>query len=151
MDFFHINQNEMFRYFKTSQGFDLKKAYPNDAGYDICSSTSLEIPAKGKALIPTGLYLEIPDGYYGRIASRSGLAVKFDLEVGAGVIDSGYRDEVKVLLRNFGEKPFIIMNGDRIAQLIIEKIFIGEVHSLENREDLSPSNRDKKGFGSTGV
>ena len=76
---------------------------------------------RDKALISTGLQMQIPLGNYGRIAPRSGLAVKHFIDVGAGVIDADYRGEVKVLLFNFGSDSFTVEKGDRIAQLIIEK------------------------------
>jgi dUTP pyrophosphatase len=79
------------------------------------------VPKRGQALISTGLAFAIPTGNYGRVAPRSGLAVKNSINVGAGVIDSDYRGEVKVLLFNHGDADFEISEGDRIAQLIIEK------------------------------
>lgn len=79
------------------------------------------ISPRGKALISTGISVQIPIGNYGRIAPRSGLAVKHFIDVGAGVVDADYRGEVRVLLFNFGEEEFKVSQGDRIAQLIIEK------------------------------
>ena len=102
----------------------------------------------GSYLVSTGIAVKIPIGYYGRVASRSGLAVKNGLEVGAGVIDSDYRGEVKVLLRNLGSQPFEFKSGDRIAQLIIEKI---ETPDVEEVTDLDVTDRGAGGFGSTGV
>lgn len=83
-----------------------KKGSEFAAGYDLHALESVIVPAKGKALISTGLAMAIPYGNYGRIAPRSGLAVKHMIDVGAGVIDTDYRGEVKVLLFNFGEKDF---------------------------------------------
>ena len=92
--------------------------------------------------------MAIPHGNYGRIAPRSGLAVKKMIDVGAGVIDSDYRGEVKVLLFNFGAEDFKVCKGDRIAQLIIEKYTITSIQEVEN---LSSTERGEAGFGSTGV
>ena len=79
------------------------------------------IPAHGKALVSTGLSVKIPEGNYGRIAPRSGLAWKNFIDIGAGVIDEDYRGEVKVLLFNLGGEDFTVKFGDRVAQFIIEK------------------------------
>ena len=84
-----------------------------------CEDTT--VPARGKALVATGLAMQIPSGNYGRIAPRSGLAWKHMIDVGAGVIDSDYRGEVKVLLFNLSNVDFEVKDGDRIAQLIVEK------------------------------
>ncbi len=84
----------MFRYSKGPNGSELKKAHETDAGFDVCSSENKMIAPGEKALIGTDLTLELPEGYYGRIASRSGLAVKKDIEVGAGVIDFGFKGEL---------------------------------------------------------
>lgn len=91
------------------------------AGYDLYSIEELTIPSRGKSLVSTGISMAIPVGNYGRVAPRSGLAVKNFVDVGAGVIDSDYRGEVKVLLFNFSDTEFKVSPGDRIAQLIIEK------------------------------
>jgi len=100
-------------------------------------------------LIPIGIAIKMPDGVYGRVAPRSGLAVKKGIHVGAGVIDPDYRGEIHVLLFNNGKEPFEISIGDRIAQLILEKFEFHEillVDSLSNETD-----RGSGGFGSTGV
>ncbi|CAB3398225.1 unnamed protein product [Caenorhabditis bovis] len=117
------------------------------AGADIYSAEDCVVPAKGKLCVSTGLQLELPFGYYGRVAPRSGLAAKNFIDVGAGVVDSDYRGELKVLLFNFNDTPFEVKKGDRIAQLICEKIAhcnYVEVSDLENTE------RGAGGFGSTG-
>jgi len=102
----------------------------------------------GKLLVSTGIAVKIPEGYYGRVAPRSGLAVKNNIDIGAGVIDSDYRGEVKVLLFNFGSQPFEFKTGDRIAQLILEKITTPEPEEVD---DLDSTDRGAGGFGSTGV
>eukprot|EP01120_Amphizonella_sp_Union-15-10_P000134 TRINITY_DN10163_c0_g1_i2.p1 TRINITY_DN10163_c0_g1~~TRINITY_DN10163_c0_g1_i2.p1 ORF type:complete len:133 (-),score=34.83 TRINITY_DN10163_c0_g1_i2:3-401(-) len=94
--------------------------------------------------------LEIPEGHYGRIASRSSLALKH-LNVGGGVIDSDYRGNLGVILFNHGDKPFTISRGDRIAQLILEKISTPEVFVVGDEESLEETQRGENGFGSTGV
>lgn len=101
------------------------------AGYDLFSAVEVTIPAKGKALVATDISLAIPDGHYGRVAPRSGLAHKHFLDVGAGVIDSDYRGPLGVILFNFGEAPFEVKRGDRIAQLILERISTPSVEIVE--------------------
>ena len=113
------------------------------------ASSGGKIPARGKALIGTGLAFAIPDGNYGRIAPRSGLAAKHSIDVGAGVIDSDYRGEVKVLLFNLSDVDFEIKPQERVAQLIIEKYTPTEIQEVEGK--LEETARGEGGFGSTGV
>ena len=93
------------------------------------------IPARGKGIAKTDLAMVIPDGCYGRVAPRSGLAWKKHIDVGAGVIDSDYRGNVGVVLFNHGEEDFVIKAGDRVAQLILERIAIAEVQEVEELDD----------------
>lgn len=124
------------------------KGSVNAAGYDLCADEDVAVPAGSKALVSTGLSMAIPHGYYGRVAPRSGLAVKNFIDVGAGVIDSDYRGELKVLLFNFGKEDFPVKKGDRIAQLVIELVAPTEVVETE---DLDSTERGEGGFGSTGT
>lgn len=117
------------------------------AGYDIYANKNDVISQSKRKLISTGFKIAIPDGYYGRIAPRSSLACKHGIDIGAGVIDSDYRGEVKVVLINNGNTNFVIEEGDRIAQLIIEKITTPEIKIVQS---LSESSRGEGGFGSTG-
>ena len=87
----------------------------NAAGYDLHALESTSVPGRGKSIIPTGLAFAIPDGNYGRIAPRSGLAARHSIDVGAGVIDADYRGEVRVLLFNHSDTNFAVSEGDRIA------------------------------------
>ncbi|XP_071493135.1 uncharacterized protein [Diadema antillarum] len=118
------------------------------AGYDLFSNADMVVPSKGKALVPTDIQIALPEGCYGRIAPRSGLAVKKFIDVGAGVIDRDYRGNVRILLFNFSEEDFQVNKGDRIAQLVCEKIFMP---SLEACESLEETERGAGGFGSTGT
>ena len=99
-----------------------RKGSDNAAGHDIACAEGGEVPANGKAIVSTDLAIAVPKGTYGRIAPRSGLAAKHHIQVGAGVIDHDYRGHVKVVLFNHGIAPFRFEKGDRIAQLILEKI-----------------------------
>lgn len=125
------------------------RANSTDAGADLCSIEDLVISPLERKPVSTGISIEIPEGYYGRIAPRSGLAYKNGIDVLAGVIDSSYRGEIKVILFNSDkENYFEIKKGDRIAQLIIEDHFNLE---FEIVDDLSYTARGQGGFGSTGV
>ncbi|KAJ4492868.1 dUTPase-like protein [Lentinula edodes] len=117
------------------------------AGYDLYSAEKKTVPAHGKALVDTQLSIAVPAGHYGRVAPRSGLASKFMIDTGAGVIDADYRGVVFVLLFNLSDKDFEVEEGDRIAQLIIEKIHTPEILEVQ---DLDETLRGAGGFGSTG-
>lgn len=118
------------------------------AGYDVYSSHATTIPARGKALVDTDISIAVPAGTYGRIAPRSGLASKNFIDVGAGVIDADYRGQVKVLLFNHSDSDFEVKEGDRVAQLVLERIYTPEVEEVQ---DLEESVRGVGGFGSTGI
>ena len=118
------------------------------AGLDIRSAYDYVIPARGKQLVSTQLSFEMPTGSYGRLAPRSGLAAKHFIDVGAGVIDADYRGEVCVVLFNHSDSDYNVCRGDRIAQLICERIYYPELEEVHN---LSNTHRGIKGFGSTGI
>jgi len=115
-------------------------------GYDLYAVEAHGLEPGDRELVSTGISIEIPPGMYGRIAPRSGWAVKFGVDVGAGVIDPDYRGTIKVLLFNLGKDMFVVQKGDRIAQLIFEKAdtpVFAECSSLDGTE------RGEGGFGST--
>ncbi|EON96937.1 putative deoxyuridine 5 -triphosphate nucleotidohydrolase protein [Phaeoacremonium minimum UCRPA7] len=118
------------------------------AGYDIYAAKETVIPARGKGLVDTDISMAVPAGTYGRIAPRSGLASKHFIDTGAGVIDADYRGQVKVLLFNHSDADFTIQEGDRIAQLVLERIYTPEVVEVAELEE---SVRGAGGFGSTGT
>ena len=120
---------------------------PGDAGADLKASESSKVPARSKCLVPTGLRIALPEGHVGLIWPRSGLAVKHSIDCGAGVIDAQYRGEIKVLLFNHSDKDFPIEPGDRIAQLLIQKVESIQFHPVDNLDNTS---RNEGGFGSTG-
>jgi dUTP pyrophosphatase len=122
------------------------------AGFDLYSSENTVVLSKERKLVNTDCIIKIPDGYYGRIAPRSGLAVKKCIDIGAGVIDSDYRGVVKILIINNGENAFHICKGDRIAQLVVEKIYTGEIEIIYSEEhEMEETERGSGGFGSTGM
>lgn len=122
-------------------GLDLVAAVPSDA--------PLRLPPGGRALIPTGLALELPAGYEAQARPRSGLALHHGVTVlnAPGTIDSDYRGEIGVILINHGEQPFEIARGARIAQLVIAPVI--QAH-LVVVEDVAATSRGDGGFGSTG-
>jgi dUTP pyrophosphatase len=122
-------------------------AHAGDAGADITASEKIAIPPRERALVSTGVRLEIPEGCVGLIWPRSGLAVKKGIDCGAGVIDSHYRGEVKILLFNHSDTEFQVEPGDRIAQILIQKV--KRVEFLP-ADQLNETARKDAGFGSTG-
>lgn len=122
-------------------GFDLLAAVPEDA--------PVPLEPSDRVLVPTGLVLELPEGYEAQVRPRSGLALKHGVTVlnSPGTIDADYRGEVKVLLINLGAETFLIQRGDRIAQLVISPVTHVEIVAADA---LGATERGKGGFGSTG-
>ncbi len=125
---------------------DLKYSSDEAAGADISTPADFFLEPHSRKLIKIGLKVAIPKGYYGRIAPRSSLA-KDGIDVGAGVIDSDYRGEVRVLLINTTSDQVRFNTGEHIAQLILEKITRGNIKFVE---ELDLTTRGEGGFGSTG-
>ena len=127
-----------------------KRANNTDAGADLYSVENMVIPPQSRALVSTGITIELPEtNVYARVAPRSGLAVKNGVDVLAGVVDNGYRGVIGVVLLNTDrEKSFEVKVGDRIAQLIIENY-----HTLSfiEAEELNSTTRSDNGFGSSGT
>ena len=121
-----------------------------DAGMDIRSNVHITIRAYGWSVIATGLYVIIPFGYEGQMRSRSGLAAKDGIQVlnSPGTIDSGYRDELKVILMNHAQWAYEVKKGDRIAQLVISPMIQAQ---LEEVYELNKDDDRGGGLGSTGV
>jgi dUTP diphosphatase len=122
-------------------GLDLVAALPEDA--------PVELEPSDRALVPTGLVIELPSGYEAQVRPRSGLALKHGVTVlnSPGTIDADYRGEVKVLLVNLGAETFLIQRGDRIAQLVVSPVTRVEIVTSDA---LGTTDRGKGGFGSTG-
>lgn len=128
-----------------------KRANPTDAGADLHAVENYTLHPGERVTVETGLSLAIPNGFYGQIAPRSGLAAKSGIMTMAGVIDSTFTGQVKVLLYNsspVGTNPIRISTGDRIAQLIILPISLAEFSPVESLPDTA---RGQCGFGSSGV
>ena len=124
------------------------RANESDAGYDLYATRDMIIAPMQRAIVPTGISIEVPNGYYARVAPRSGLAVKSGIDVLAGVIDSGYNGEIGVVLINTDKFEAVnLPKSSRIAQLIFEKC---EDMNFETVLSLDVSERNIGGFGSSG-
>lgn len=123
------------------------KSYKYDAGIDLYSKSSYNIYPGKHIIIDTGIAMHIPEGYYGQIFDRSGIATKKELHCIAGVIDSQYRGEIKIAMTNLGERYCEISAGDKIAQMVI--LPVPEIN-IEEVDELNNSERGENGFGSTG-
>jgi dUTP pyrophosphatase len=122
-------------------------ARPGDAGVDLCTVESLSLDPGERKSVPLGLAVEIPEGYVGLLWDKSGLSHTYGIKTFGGVIDAGYRGEVRVGLMNLSEKPFHLEKGDKIVQLLLQKC---ESIAFEEADELSDTVRGQGGFGSTG-
>lgn len=122
-------------------------AHAEDAGMDFFTNEEYSLKPNERHLFTTGVQIAIPEGYVGLIWDKSGLAVHNGIKTMAGVIDSGYRGEIKILLINLSEKIFKVEKYSKIAQLIIQK---KETLKIEETNNLNSTERGKNGFGSTG-
>ena len=122
------------------------------AGADLCALIDSPVVLEpGKtALIPTGIFLEIPEGYEAQVRPRSGLALKHGITFlnSPGTIDSDYRGEVKIIMTNLGSENFTVENGMRIAQLVFARVLRGEFHQVT---ELNDTERNHGGFGHSGI
>ena len=125
-----------------------KRSSSGAAGYDLASAENVIVPAGNRKVVKTDVSIACPPGTYGRVAPRSGLAVKHFINVGAGVIDEDYRGNIGVVLFNHSDKDFEVKCGDRIAQLIIEVIVTPDVIETDILPDTI---RGSNGYGSTGI
>lgn len=124
----------------------------NAAGADLCAAVreQLTLLPGARALVPTGFSIALPPGYEAQVRPRSGLAIRSGVTClnAPGTIDADYRGEVRVVLANFGNEPFVIRRGDRIAQIVVAPV----AHAaFDLVDELPPTERGEGGFGSTGV
>jgi dUTP pyrophosphatase len=120
----------------------------DDAGYDLYSAVTIQISPQSMSLVGTGISMSIPPGWYGRVLPRSGFTINNISDIGAGVIDSGYIGEIKVVIFNHGIKPIDISPGDRIAQIVFMQCAKVNFTRVDSH---SATQRGDAGFGSTGV
>lgn len=125
------------------------RATSQSAGLDLSSAYDVIIPKNGRAVVLTDLALKMPENCYGRIVSRSGLALKHGILVGAGVIDRDYTGNISVILFNHSDKDFFVKRGDRIAQIICEQILYPKLYEIVSK--FEKTERNSEGFGSSGV
>lgn len=124
------------------------RAHETDAGLDLRSRWHTLIPAHGSAEFDTGVHIELPHGWYGKIESKSGLNVKHGVVSLGGTIDEPYRGSIVVKLYNMSDEDYVVNAGDKVAQLVITQYLAPE---LEVVDELSETDRADNGFGSTGV
>jgi dUTP pyrophosphatase len=131
---------------------DPSYAYPTDSGFDLFSTEEIEIESFGRSLIPTGLHIDIPDGYEVQVRSKSGLALKQGLMVlnSPGTVDQGYTGEIQVILFNTTKNNITINKGQKIAQAVISPVVSGKWIKLTKVDNINNKDRGEKGFGSTG-
>ncbi|AIZ48616.1 dUTPase [Agrotis segetum nucleopolyhedrovirus B] len=137
----------VLKYKKSATAFAPRQATAGAAGYDLCTPNDFIVKARDFVVVDTGVAIELPPNMYAQIKSRSGNAVKYQIVAAAGVIDNDYRGTLRVLLFNHGKKSRQFRRGDRIAQFIVRNY-----HTLPLKEcdELSSTERDINGFGSTG-
>lgn len=123
------------------------KAHSLDAGFDLYASRTVTIPAHDRALIPTDIAMEIPEGYYGMVVGRSGNTIRRGLVGTTGVVDAGYRGGIGIIGFNLTDSDITIYQGERAGQIILTPILVCD---LQETEEMSEAERNSDGFGSTG-
>lgn len=140
----------VFRNDKLRQlGIEFRAPRRGDAGYDLFSTENYFVEPRNRVLVESGLHLEIPSGYVGLVKDRSSVAAA-GLHTLAGVIDSAYRGELKILMVNLADEDIQIRAGQKIAQLLVIPVYSAPVEIVDSLEDLSSTERGAGGFGSTG-
>jgi len=124
-------------------------AHPGDGGVDLYARDAAELAPGQRTVVATGIAVAIPDGHAGFVTPRSGLAARYGISVvnGPGLVDAGYRGEIKVVLVNLSGEAFVIERGDRIAQLVVVPVAVQEFVVVD---ELPATTRGSGGFGSTG-
>jgi dUTP pyrophosphatase len=124
------------------------RPYAGDAGIDLCTVEEVVIPAHGRARVPTGIAVELPAGCVGLIWDKSSLSHDQGLKVLGGVIDEGYRGEIRMCLANLSDEPQTLTKGQKAAQMLVQKV---EHVAIEEAGELAPSERGERGWGSSGT
>ena len=130
-----------------------KYNYGGDSGFDLHSVEEITIEPFGRALVPTGISLDIKDGYEIQVRSKSGLALKEGLFVlnSPGTVDASYSGEIKVIIFNTNQQPYTIKKGMKVAQAVLCPVVNGSWVNLEEVTEISDKERGENGFGSTGI
>jgi len=126
-------------------------AHEGDAALDLRAAESLSLKPLEKRTVQTGIKLAIPKDCVGLIWDKSGIAARNGVHVLAGVIDSGYRGEIGIVLANFGKEEFKIEKNQKIAQMLIQPIHTAKIREVREEKELEETKRGEKGFGSTGL
>jgi len=139
--------------YSSKEGRLLSYNYESDSGFDLYSIEQITIPAFGRALVPTGIVLDIPEGFEVQIRSKSGLALNQGLMVlnSPGTIDQGYIGEIKVIIFNTNNHSVIVERGMKIAQAVLANVVSGKFVTLNKIENVEQKERGSNGFGSTGI
>lgn len=146
------NKKIQLNYTNNSEVKNPEYAYPTDSGFDLRSTINTKIMPFGRLLIPTGLFLDIPEGYEIQVRPKSGLAIKSGLSVlnTPGTVDQGYTGEIQVIMINLSSDFQTIHIGDKIAQAVLCPVVSGKYVNLVQKENIEDKDRGDKGFGSTG-
>lgn len=123
------------------------RAHPSDAGLDLYSREDLLVPGHGSWEFDTGVHMEIPEGYVGDVKSKSGLMMKYDITTD-GTVDCGYTGSIRVKLFNHSPHDFMVVKGQKIAQIVIKKIITPDLELVDTLDD---TERGDRGFGSSGA
>lgn len=132
---------------------ELSYAYESDSGFDLYSNEEVKIPAFGRALIPTGISVDLPQDYEIQVRSKSGLAINQGLMVlnSPGTVDEGYTGEIKAIIFNTNNYEFVITKGMKVAQAVVARCITGRWVRLNKVDKIEEKDRGSKGFGSTGI
>lgn len=139
--------------YSSKEGRLLSYNYESDSGFDLYSIEQITIPAFGRALVPTGIVLDIPEGFEVQIRSKSGLALNQGLMVlnSPGTIDQGYVGEIKVIIFNTNNNSVIVERGMKVAQAVLANVVSGKFVTLNKIDNVDQKERGSNGFGSTGI
>ena len=139
--------------YSSKEGRILSYNYESDSGFDLYSTEEVTIPAFGRALVPTGIVLDIPEGFEVQIRSKSGLALNQGLMVlnSPGTIDQGYIGEIKVIIFNTNNQSVVVERGMKVAQAVLANVVSGKFVELNKIENVGQKERGSNGFGSTGI
>jgi dUTP pyrophosphatase len=132
---------------------ELNYAYESDSGFDLYANEEVKIPAFGRALVPTGISVDLPQDFEIQVRSKSGLAINQGLMVlnSPGTVDEGYTGEIKVIIFNTNNHEFVITKGMKVAQAVVARCITGRWVNLKKVDKIENKDRGSKGFGSTGI
>lgn len=152
-DFEKIFDGKITIKYKSNNNKELKYNYPSDSGFDLYSNEEIIIPPFGRALIPTGVYFDLPQDFEIQVRSKSGLAINQGLMVlnSPGTVDEGYTGEIKVIIFNTNQSEFKIEKGMKVAQAVVSRCVTGRWVNLVEVNQIKDKDRGENGFGSTGI